>query len=42
MNFVLIGNKCDLVNERQVSKEEAQKFVQKHQITFFKFLLKMI
>ncbi|KAJ5070897.1 small gtp binding protein rab8 [Anaeramoeba ignava] len=31
---ILIGNKCDLEKEREVSKEEAQKFADKHGIPF--------
>ncbi|CAM4951198.1 unnamed protein product [Rotaria socialis] len=34
MIFVLVGNKCDLSNEREVQKEEGEAFAQKHEIMF--------
>ena len=33
--LVLIGNKCDLGNERVVSKEEVEKFAYKYNMKFF-------
>ena len=35
INIFLIGNKVDLENNRQISKEEAQKFVENNQIKLF-------
>lgn len=35
MRFALIGNKTDAGEERQVSREEAEKFAQSHQMLFF-------
>lgn len=32
---MLIGNKCDLEEQRAVSKEEAEKFAADHGMTFF-------
>ena len=32
---VLFGNKCDLVDERQVSEEEAKRFANEHGIPYF-------
>ncbi|CAF3806178.1 unnamed protein product [Rotaria magnacalcarata] len=34
MIFVLVGNKCDLSDEREVQKEEGEAFAQKHEIMF--------
>jgi GTPase SAR1 family protein len=34
ITIILIGNKCDLENQRQVSQEEAQSFAQKHGLVF--------
>ena len=33
--YFLVGNKTDLVNERQVTKEEAQEFAKKNDMRFF-------
>ena len=33
--LILVGNKCDLINERQVSIEEGENFAKKHNIKFF-------
>ncbi|KAL7718592.1 putative intermediate compartment protein [Entamoeba marina] len=33
-NYILIGNKCDLVNERKVSYEEAYKYAEEHEFSF--------
>ena len=33
--IILVGNKCDLINERQVSIEEGENFAKKHNIKFF-------
>ena len=33
--FILIGNKCDLYNERKVSKEEGEKKAKEYNIKFF-------
>ena len=35
MTTILIGNKVDLENERQVSYEEGQAFAKKHDLVFF-------
>ena len=35
VSLILIGNKCDLENERKVSKEEGEKFALKYNIKFF-------
>jgi len=34
-NLILVGNKCDLVNERKVSNEEGENFAKKYNIKFF-------
>jgi GTPase SAR1 family protein len=34
MNFMLIGNKSDLVNEREVSFEEGKLFAEQNGMTF--------
>ena len=33
--IILVGNKCDLANERQVSFEEGENFAKKYNIKFF-------
>ena len=33
--FILVGNKCDLNNERKISKEQGEKKAQTYQIKFF-------
>ena len=35
MKFVLMGNKKDLESEREVNKEEAEKFAEKRGMIFF-------
>ena len=35
MYFVLLGNKCELTNQREVSVQEAVKFAQDNQLLFF-------
>jgi small GTP-binding protein len=35
MNIFLVGNKADLEDKRQVSKERAEEFCKSHQINFF-------
>jgi GTPase SAR1 family protein len=35
LKMVLIGNKCDLEEEREISKEEGQKLAQELQMYFF-------
>ena len=35
MSIILVGNKCDLEDERQVSTEEGQAFADKHGLLFF-------
>ena len=35
IKVVLVGNKCDLENQREVSKEEAKKFAENYKIEFF-------
>ena len=34
-NLILVGNKCDLANERKVSNEEGENFAKKYNIKFF-------
>ena len=34
MIVLLAGNKCDLINERQVDAEDAKEFAIKHNMTF--------
>ena len=35
MIILLVGNKTDLKNEREVSTEEGQEFAEKHNLIFF-------
>ena len=35
VKLILVGNKCDLVNERQVSFEEGENYAKKYNIKFF-------
>lgn len=35
MQIILIGNKCDLEDMRQVSTEEGQRFAKQNGISFF-------
>ena len=34
-NVILIGNKCDLVDEREVINEEIEKFIKDNDIHYF-------
>ena len=34
MILLLAGNKCDLINDRQVEEEDAKEFAKKHNMTF--------
>lgn len=35
MLIILVGNKCDMEDRRQVSKEEAQAFAKRNDLLFF-------
>lgn len=35
MLIILVGNKCDLENQRQVPKDEAEAFARKNDLIFF-------
>jgi len=35
VNFVLVGNKCDLVAQRKVSFEEGRQFAENNSMTFY-------
>lgn len=35
INIVLIGNKCDLPDYREISKDQAENFAKKHNLTYF-------
>ena len=41
MIILLVGNKCDLVSEREVSTAEGQEFANKHNLIFFETSAKM-
>ena len=35
IKVILVGNKCDLENKREVTKEDAKKFVENYKAEFF-------